>query len=620
MTRKLLFVTEWAPKGYEKLVTYLKYILNQYGVPFEEIKKVADIEPYIEHEKITLGLVIHSFDMIAAHGFPTFKNIKYVGLYLEPISNVDHYLRTYQNQAENIYGSIVPFMSQHQYFRERWPNKPLFSFYQGYVPYEDVTPVEDKTIDVLAPGFCRLHVPNRNRIIEELRKRGLKVVDDYLFGDDLNRAMENAKVTIYYPLMDYINSFHGQRTLWALNKHTCAVALPSADTQCEEFYKDVYYQIRDPDISKFCDAITKLVQSGQWKPLGDKYYETYKNKLDGVRIFDKCLLKFFRDFTCPFFDDVNPIDDKYSISITKLTNPIQLQLSSESGFRDQLIQKYKTKYPECFVSTCTSIRQCYYFILRILQKKQGKWPGFRPTRDRILTTHQPIPDLKYEFLAHANGSLNISIMDIEYKLKTQTKLIFIKSDFGILVDANNLIPYLESHEKKFGFRPVVVDESGGLYDKSIRIFQPNESPEHGGLIVWPTEKQGAKDFDPIPEIFAKEAETRNMQQIDQIQIANYKRLQNDVDLIIRSFLPTYTKIFPFQLCLLSEYVSSSKFPILLVDKTETAITKKFVDHLRSYNIASEQTEFGLMIPCGHWIKNEEFEYMLDVIEEFFEIM
>lgn len=575
MSRKLLFINQWTPIGYTKLMSYVKYIFRQFNIPFVEIEKASDLSSFVEQEQITCGLVIHSFDMIAEHGFPTFKNIKYLGLYVDPLDNIDHYFRMHGND-QNVFGSIVPFMMQHDYFKQRWPDKPVFSFYQGYVPYEDfdedVVPFE-KDIDVLAPGFNR-DVPDRRQLIQELRNRGLKVVDDRLFDADLDVAMRRAKVSIYYPLFEHIRTFHSQRTLWAINKQTCVIALESGDTKCEEFYKsmgDIYVRIQDREIKQFCDRIVDIVRSGAWKTLGQRQYEIYKRNYNGVTIFDKCLLKFLKDFTSTM-DTINPMDEKYHTYIQKVVESIKFDtVNIQPQFASSKI--------------FSSFQSCFDFIVAKT--------NFNCSNDVVLTTklYQPLNGLIYEFIDISNGSLNMSLLDLQHKLQNQiVKIIFVKHQYGVPTDMKLIKEYVSEYEQTHGYQPIIIEDcstvvgcSGvGLFGNTVFVDEK--------CVLWSSE---------MPQSLNNETQT----------LANYTYMLEEMDDIIQKYNILIQLSFGS--------IGSPKFPLLFLDNQ---YINMFVQQLQHYNIQCEVNQELVVIPCGHSMTEDQMDYILDVIEEFFQIV
>lgn len=650
MSRRLLFIDEWKPVGYARLIRYLKYMLKEFGIPFTELDHVSDIKQFVEQENVSLGLIIVSFDVICQIGFPSFPNIKYLGIYMDPIGNLTYYLDKHKHQFDQVYGSIVPFLMQHQFFRDQFPGKPVFSFYQGYVPYEDLNEgnfvdCKTKTIDVVAPGFTR-DVPDRLEVIKELRKRGLEVADQYMFGNEFDDAMRHGKVSIYFPIFNTITTFHGQRTLWAINKQICCVSIESADTQVEQFYSsmgEVYVRVKEWNISTFCDVVTDLIRSGKWKDVGQQNYQRYKENYDGVKIFDRRLLKFLRDFTCSLLPTINPMNEIYHVPkvIEKRTElmeftPTPSDASKSISFRQQLYTKYQMKFKNLYISSAVSFYHCFMLIADVLQLQRDS--------DIILATKRSVSGLsesgfQFKFIDQANGSLNVSILDLQHKLKDVfTKLIWLRHEFGVPIDLKEFISESKNNSMtivedcSMTHTSTIQNELVGSLKKSIYIFQACPiNAALGFIILWPNKTlfdRASKSQNNIPicEWCADQVLQRFDAPFDRCA-TNYKFLSEELSALMETFISGCDKPFPFQSWVLPSNVVTSyfKFPILIVDNTYEPIIKRFVEHLKTYNIQSEPiTEnkniLGIALPCGYWLNHMDMEYMLDVVEDFFEIL
>jgi hypothetical protein len=331
------------------------------------------------------------------------------------------------------------------------------------------------------------------------------------------------------------------------------VALQSGDTKCEDFYKDVYVHIEDKDISKFCDVITNLIRSGMWKNTGERHYQIYKHEYDGVAIFDKCLLKFLKDFTSDV-SLVNPMDEKYFTYIPKSLTRI-------------------------------TFHQTINTTLDAIESRIKAIAEFDQKFDKVITTKlfQPIPDLNYDFVNTSNGSLNISLLDLQYKLQNQkVKVILIQHQYGVRTDMKTINIYIDEYEKQHGTRPIVIEDCSMIIDG-----------EH-------------KD----------------------IEIDNYQYLLEEMDEMIQTFLSKGIPI-PFQLSFHTSAetkIGSPKFPLLLLDHSHNLMVDRFVNHLRFYNIDSDCIRglgddhiYGVVVPCGHYVTEVQLDYILDIIEEFFQI-
>lgn len=308
MQRKFAFISAWKCQIYDKIGTYIKYLFQACNIPFIVVDTVADLRTYVNDHPNEHITVVYMFSYINVYTMPL-AEVDYLMFVLDPEHNLDKAFRHHMDVIRRVVcGFITLTTIQDEYFKHHWPNIPIFHMFQGYVPYEDFFYIVDpskKTVDVAAPGFEGYYGVSSDRceVVQKLRAHGLIVNDKVAFESDLNKTIEYAKVYIYYPFDKRYVTWHGQRTLWALNKQICVVTTKSYDQKCEQFYSNNLFIHAPWDIDKFVDVVVDVVRSGRWKQAGIDGHKNFKQHYDALNLFqgpfyDWCLTMTNRK-TCP---------------------------------------------------------------------------------------------------------------------------------------------------------------------------------------------------------------------------------------------------------------------------------------------------------------------------------
>ncbi len=297
---KFAFVTSWKCQIYAKLPQYIKYIFEQRQIPHIVFDSPVDLKTYVQNHQDERLIVIYMFSYINVYSMPV-GGVEYLMFVLDPTHNLD---KTLLHNVDMIRRAVLGFVTlstiQDAYFKQHWPDKPVFHLFQGYVPYEEVPiTIENKLVDVVAPGFegfCGIS-QDRIDIVQKLRARGLIVNDKVALNSDLDSAIQSAKVYIYYPYDKRYTTWHGQRTLWALNKKICVITTPTDDEICEDFYSNDLF-IRAPlDSHEFVNTVVDVVQSGRWRQFGQIAYNLYKTKYHALQTFEGTFSTFCHTIT-----------------------------------------------------------------------------------------------------------------------------------------------------------------------------------------------------------------------------------------------------------------------------------------------------------------------------------
>lgn len=291
MVYKFAFVSVWKCQIYDKLANYIKYIFQQCHMPHIVVETPADLRTYVYDHPEERIIVVYMFSYINMYTMPV-GDVEYLMFVLDPKHNLETAFSGHLDAiCRVVYGFVTLTTIQDDYFKQHWPDKPVFHLFQGYVPYEDIKYQinVEKPVDVVAPGFEGFYAESKDRmeVVQKLRNRGLIVNDKKAFGVDMDNAIQQAKVYIYYPFDKRYVTWHGQRTLWAVNKQICVVTTVSEDKTCEEFYSKGIYIHAPWDIDQFVDVVVDVVRSGRWKQIGKDNYKCYKQKYDGSKLFQQ---------------------------------------------------------------------------------------------------------------------------------------------------------------------------------------------------------------------------------------------------------------------------------------------------------------------------------------------
>lgn len=291
LVHKFAFVSSWKCLTYAKISTYVQYLFKESGIPYIIVDTPADLQTYVNNHPEERIIVVYMFSYTNIYSMPV-HGVEYLMFILDPKHNLD---KTLLHNSDMIRRAVCGFVTlttiEDDYFQRHWPGKPVFHLFQGYVPYEDfgyTVDMSKKLVDVVAPGFkgfCGVS-GDRCAVVQKLRERGLIVNDNPAFDADLNKSMEDAKVCIYYPWDKRYVTWHGQRTLWAVNKQICVITTETSDRKCEDLYSKSEIYLHAPwNIDQFVDTVVKVVQSGRWKQFGINAHYIYKTKYHALELF-----------------------------------------------------------------------------------------------------------------------------------------------------------------------------------------------------------------------------------------------------------------------------------------------------------------------------------------------
>jgi hypothetical protein len=299
-SRILVFINSWGEFVYHKLYKYLQFVMKELSIPFQVFDTIQDCARKFEGQSVQI-LAFIAFDALyqlyyAQSNLPHFRRIQYILLVSEPNHNIEGIMDLCSKHMDMFYAVLNFNTIQDELFARLFPNKLQFHCMQGYLPledFEDQIPESERVLDVLAPGFCNSS-QDRKSIVVQLRQRGLTVKDDVVFHQDLDRATRTCKIQIVYPYNKNYDTWHGQRTLWALNKQTCVVSVASGDMRAEKFYSGL---IINATRESFIDTVVRVVQSGRWRTHGREAYQRYKTEFYCANVFNLKLYTFCREWT-----------------------------------------------------------------------------------------------------------------------------------------------------------------------------------------------------------------------------------------------------------------------------------------------------------------------------------
>jgi hypothetical protein len=183
----------------------------------------------------------------------------------------------WKNLAGFSFAAAITLHACHATKLSRFLGCPVHLFFQGYSAYEHnlmlQTHAVDATIDVLFPnGENSL---DRKQACLDLRSAGLIVDSGQAWGEMLDVAIAKSKIVVYVPYSDKYRTFHGQRTLWAVNKGACVVSVKSDDVVLETLYNGCYITV--PHVASLVQTCVSLCKSGEWAPVAAVANLRYKN-------------------------------------------------------------------------------------------------------------------------------------------------------------------------------------------------------------------------------------------------------------------------------------------------------------------------------------------------------
>lgn len=629
--------------AYGRLYLYLCRMVIMFHLPHVE---VADSTELSKLTKSTLVLV--PWDLFThGGGVPSLPNVKYVLLVFEPLKNIEEWVEQRGEQfiSDNFLAFINLVEELNPWFENVFPGKPLFRFHQGYVSYEECgrSNSNDMDIDVILPGHC--FGPDRPEITKQLRETGLMVFDDMIVGDNLNNYYNRSKVCAYYPYGPEYTAWHGQRTLWAINKGVCCVGVESEDKESERLYKGLYVSCSRSD---FVSTVVQVIESGEWKQKGEDAFHRYKRDFDGFRMFDRHLIEFL-------WFKVTKMERSEALPMFKVfMHEDATRLATEvlqSGYLTQgpKVQEFETGLASFFdisprrLTTVNSATTGLTLALAMLKDPMNElnWPGFDQQENYVLTSPLTCTatnwavlanDYKLQWVDTNLHSPNIDLDDLERKLTKHSKIILFVHWGGIPVELDKLSKCLDRFEKKHAFRPMVIEDCahafGSKYNGkkigthgNICVFSfqaiKQLTTADGGLVIWPNEQMANRakrlrwfGIDRDAHINGPDFRNRESTDIKEfgykwhmndlnaaIGIGNLKHIQSIIDRETHNFQWLYDHIRQFDpaqrvyqnvVIVSNSDICGWIFTILLANDH---IRTLFLKHMTKYKIQSTQVHF-----------------------------
>ena len=132
---------------------------------------------------------------------------------------------------------------------------------------------------------------------------------------------------------------------------------------------------------------------------------------------------------------------------------------------------------------------------RLLLKKDDSfdWPGFDINNDIVLTPALTCfattcsilaNNVKIRWLDVDLDTANISLEDLKNKLNAKTKIIYLVHWGGMPVDLYELDKICEEHKKKYGFKPMIVEDCAHAFGAE---FNNKKIGNHGNICVFSTQ-------------------------------------------------------------------------------------------------------------------------------------
>lgn len=618
--------------AYGKLYRYLYHMLKQTQLPCTEF---ANTDALLIVQDPTL--VIVPFDLFANHGgVPAAPNVKYIMLLFEPLKNIEEWIQKRGNLfvQDNFVGFINLARNLDPYFQQTFPGKPLFSFNQGFVEYEDIKHESHIAYDVVMPGHA--YGPDRPEIVSQLRQLGLIVYDQMVSGETLDEVYRRSAVCAYFPYAKEYTAWHGQRTLWAVNKGLCCVGVKSEDYEQEELYKGLYVPC---ERNTLVPTVQRIVRQQEWKQRGQEAYQKYKRDFDGLKMFDWNLVHYFRlklglpePMRALKMFKVHMHEDAIQEATQVMRSGFLTQGPKVEQFEDELATFFGVSIRR--LTTVNSATTGLTLALKLI-------PGFDKTKDYVLTSPLTCTatnwavlanDYKLQWVDTEKNSPNMSLDDLESKLTAHAKIILFVHWGGIPVDLARLSFILDRHEQKHQFRPFVVEDCAHAFGSdfeqkkigthgNICVFSM-QAIKHlttgdGGFVIWPTNEMAQRArllrwFGIDRNAPATGSDFRNRESTD-IKEFGYKWHMNDLNAAIgignlrniQPVLDKHTKHYQslrdqiykldpsqrvFQLVAEPQNakICGWIFTLLLPNST---VRKRFLQHMTQHTIESTQVHF-----------------------------
>ena len=179
--------------------------------------------------------------------------------------------------------------------------------------------------------------------------------------------------------------------------------------------------------------------------------------------------------------------------------PLNNVLMSGYVTQGKQVEKYESelkKFLETeFLLTLNSATAGLSLATRLLKKPDESfdWPGFDDKNDIVLTPALTCfattcsilsNNVKLRWLDVDLNTANISLEDVKRKLNQHTKIIYLVHWGGNPVDLDELNKICEEHKKKYGFKPMVVEDCAHAFGAE---FNGKKLSNHGNICVYSTQ-------------------------------------------------------------------------------------------------------------------------------------
>jgi len=225
-------------------------------------------------------------------------------------------------------------------------------------------------------------------------------------------------------------------------------------------------------------------------------------------------------------------------------------------------------------------------------------------------------------------NVSVHIIDIEcqtlmfsiFKLQTymeqnMTKVLILAHPYGMPINMLSIFPLLDAHEKRFGFRPVIIEDrtmsnGSSLVDISSFIQLYSTNAKDFGWIVWPNEwtqpsetvsMQFGSVLLELLEWPSQQAKT----------IENYKHLQNGIE---KSLLKhDVTDMYLVREAHTTLTVCSLRLPLLTCNANTTHKLQKF---MQANGVECQSQAWGIAISCGYMLETSDIDHIIQCFDDY----
>jgi len=156
---------------------------------------------------------------------------------------------------------------------------------------------------------------------------------------------------------------------------------------------------------------------------------------------------------------------------------------------EQFEQALQDRFGHDYVLTTNSCTSALHLALHLLKNPAGDWPGLT-VGDEVLTspvtcaaTNWPIlaNGLRIKWVDIDENNLNLDLLDLESKLTPSTKVIILVHWGGNPVDLDQVRAVQDRAQKRFGFRPAVVEDCAHAFGS---MYKSRALGTHGNIACY----------------------------------------------------------------------------------------------------------------------------------------